>query len=173
MVTMRQEGSHNSLAFPSHKRANRYSCGSKTLDAMVPVYQKHLTKGDVDALAAFYSTATGQKLIKEMPQITAEAMQEMLPLMRKNMDAMTQRMQEEIAAMVRESESKGGKTGAQINNSGDIGLFSSTCSFCRLDCLKNESLEAGRQLGYDLYAIIAKNFPMIDLDDSHFAIFLP
>jgi hypothetical protein len=86
------------------------------LDAMVPVYQKHLTKGDVNALVAFYSTATGQKLIKEMPQITAEAMQEMLPLMRKSMDAMTQRMQEEIAAMVKESEGKSGKTGAQINN---------------------------------------------------------
>ena len=63
------------------------------LDAMVPVYQKHLTKGDVDALVAFYSTATGQKLIKEMPEITGEAMQEMMPLMRKSMDAMTQRMQ--------------------------------------------------------------------------------
>jgi hypothetical protein len=86
------------------------------LDAMVPVYQKHFTKGDVDALVAFYSTATGQKLIKEMPAITAEAMQEMMPLMRKSMDQMTQRMQEEIAAMVRESESKNGKTGAQTNN---------------------------------------------------------
>lgn len=86
------------------------------LDAMVPVYQKHLTKGDVDALVAFYSTPTGQKLIKEMPEITAEAMQEMMPLMRKSMDQMTQRMQEEIAAMVRGSESKSGKTGAQTNN---------------------------------------------------------
>ncbi|HWY06208.1 MAG TPA: DUF2059 domain-containing protein [Candidatus Acidoferrales bacterium] len=86
------------------------------LDAMVPVYQKHFTKGDVDALMAFYSTATGQKLIKEMPAITAEAMQEMMPLMRKSMDQMTRRMQEEIAAMVRESESKNGKTGTQITN---------------------------------------------------------
>src|SRR5438034_11412773 len=33
--------------------------------AVVPVYQKHLTKADVDALIAFYSspTATGQKQI--------------------------------------------------------------------------------------------------------------
>src|ERR1700688_4067461 len=84
---------------------------NEMMDAMVPVYQKHLTKGDVNALVAFYSTATGQKLIKEMPQITAEAMQEMLPLMRKSMDAMTQRMQEEIAAMVRESDRKSGKMG--------------------------------------------------------------
>lgn len=86
------------------------------LDAMVPVYQKHFTKGDVEALMAFYSTATGQKLIKEMPEITGEAMQEMMPLMRRSMDQMTHRMQEEIAAMVRESESKNRKTGTQTNN---------------------------------------------------------
>jgi uncharacterized protein len=86
------------------------------LEAMVPVYQKHLTKGDVDALVAFYSTPTGQKLIKEMPEITGEAMQHMMPLMRKSIDAMTQRMQEEVAAMVREFENKSRKTDAQINN---------------------------------------------------------
>jgi uncharacterized protein len=86
------------------------------VEAMVPVYQKHLTKGDVDALVAFYSTPTGQKLIKQMPEITGEAMQQTIPLMRKSIDAMTQRMQEEVAAMVRESENKSRKTDAQINN---------------------------------------------------------
>ena len=86
------------------------------LDAMVPVYQKHFTKGDVDALVAFYSTPTGQKLVKEMPEITAEAMQEMMPLMRKSIDGMNQRLQEEIAAMIKASDGKSGKTGPQTNN---------------------------------------------------------
>ena len=31
------------------------------LQAMVPVYQKHFTKGDVDALVAFYGTPTDRK----------------------------------------------------------------------------------------------------------------
>ena len=86
------------------------------LDTMVPVYQKHLTKGDVDALVAFYSTPTGQKLIKEMPQILAESMQGMMPIMQKHVDALNQRVQEEMAAMVKEADSKSGKTGAQTNN---------------------------------------------------------
>ncbi len=86
------------------------------LDAMVPVYQKHFTKGDVDALVIFYSTPTGQKLIKELPAISAEAMQEMMPLLRKSIDTMNQHVQEEIAAMIKQSESKSGKTGAQTNN---------------------------------------------------------
>lgn len=85
-------------------------------DAMVPVFQKHFTKGDVDALVAFYSTPTGQKMIKEMPEITAEAMQEMMPLVRKSIETMNQRVQEEIAAMIKQSESKNGKAGAQTNN---------------------------------------------------------
>ena len=29
-------------------------------DAMAPVYQKHLSKGDIDVMVAFYSAPTGQ-----------------------------------------------------------------------------------------------------------------
>jgi len=85
-------------------------------ESMVPVYEKHLTKGDVDALVAFYSSPVGQKMLKEMPAITAEAMQNMMPLLRKNMEGMEQRVQEEITAMLKESESKGAKAGPQTNN---------------------------------------------------------
>jgi hypothetical protein len=86
------------------------------LDATVPVYQKHFTKGDVDALVAFYSTPTGQKLIKELPEITAEAMQNMMPLLRKSMDTMNQRLQKEIAAMEQRHEGKNPKTAPLTNN---------------------------------------------------------
>jgi hypothetical protein len=73
------------------------------LQAMIPAYQKHLTKGDIDGLVAFYSSATGQKLIQELPAITAEAMQSMVPLMRKQIDVMSERMQEQVAQMKKES----------------------------------------------------------------------
>ena len=86
------------------------------LDAMVPVYQKHLTKGDVDAMVAFYSTPTGQKLIKDMPAIVAESMQSMMPIMRKQMEIMNQHLQEEIAAMLKEFDNKSSKSAPQINN---------------------------------------------------------
>ena len=86
------------------------------LDAMVPVYQKHLTKGDIDELVAFYSTPTGQKLIKELPEISAEAMQKMMPMLRKSIDRMTQQIQEEIAAQVKENEGKNTMAAPQTNN---------------------------------------------------------
>jgi uncharacterized protein len=73
------------------------------LQAMIPAYQKHFTKGDIDGLVAFYSSPTGQKVIQELPAITAEAMQAMMPLMRKQIDVMTERMQEQVAQMKKES----------------------------------------------------------------------
>ena len=79
------------------------------LDAMIPVYQKHLAKRDVDAMAAFYSGPTGQKLLKEMPAIMGDAMQAMMPTMRKRMDGMTERMQEQIAEMMKNPAAKSGK----------------------------------------------------------------
>lgn len=45
------------------------------VDAVVPIYQKHLTKSDLEAVIAFYSSPPGQKILKELPQIMAEAMQ--------------------------------------------------------------------------------------------------
>jgi hypothetical protein len=54
-------------------------------DAMVPSYQKHFTKGDLNALVTFYSSTTGQKILTEMPQIMAEVMQNVMPVMKKYM----------------------------------------------------------------------------------------
>jgi len=44
------------------------------LDDMIPVYQRHLTKQDVDSMLAFYNTPTGQKLLREQPAMMAEGM---------------------------------------------------------------------------------------------------
>jgi uncharacterized protein len=56
------------------------------LDDMIPVYQKHLSKSDVDAMIGFYSTPTGQKILREMPSMTRDGMQAMQPHLRQMMD---------------------------------------------------------------------------------------
>jgi hypothetical protein len=71
------------------------------MQAMVPAYQKHFTKGEMDALVSFYSSPTGQKLIREMPAIMGEAMAAMMPIMRQHMDAATQRLQQEADEMLK------------------------------------------------------------------------
>jgi uncharacterized protein len=78
------------------------------LQAMVPSYQKHFTKGDMDALVAFYSAPTGQKIMQELPAVMAEGMEAMTPIMRKAMDKMTERTQQEIAQMMKDSTKKAG-----------------------------------------------------------------
>ena len=45
------------------------------IDAIVPIYQKHLTKADLAAITAFYSSPAGQKILKELPAIMSESMQ--------------------------------------------------------------------------------------------------
>lgn len=64
------------------------------MEDMVPVYQKHLTKADVDAMITFYSSPTGKKLLHEMPAMTSEGIQAAYPRMQKNLDAIMKRMDE-------------------------------------------------------------------------------
>jgi hypothetical protein len=79
------------------------------MQAAVPTYQKHFTKGDIDGLVAFYSSPTGQKVLREMPAITAEAMESKMPIMRKHFDVVMQRVQQEVAEMLKESQKKPGQ----------------------------------------------------------------
>jgi hypothetical protein len=67
------------------------------IEVQVPVYQKHFTHADMDALVAFYSTPAGRKYVAEMPAINSESMQAMFPIIQKMMAKVTERMQEEVA----------------------------------------------------------------------------
>ena len=78
------------------------------LQAVTPVYQKHLTKGDVDALVAFYTSPTGQKFVKELPVIQAEALQASSGILQRLMTKAMDRVQEEMAQAqkARDADSK-------------------------------------------------------------------
>jgi uncharacterized protein len=74
------------------------------IQAMVPAYQKHLTQGDVEALTAFYSSPTGQKVLKEMPAMTADAMQSAAGVIQKMTAQMQNRLQSELAQLQKEND---------------------------------------------------------------------
>jgi uncharacterized protein len=74
------------------------------MQAMVPTYQRHFTKGELNALVVFYGSPTGQKILHELPAIMSEAMESMMPIMRKNIEHITQSMQQETAEMLKESD---------------------------------------------------------------------
>jgi hypothetical protein len=73
------------------------------MQSMVPAYQKHFTKGDMDALIAFYSTPTGQKVLQELPAVMGEGMEAMMPIMRKSVEKMTEHAEHEVAQMMKGS----------------------------------------------------------------------
>jgi hypothetical protein len=84
----------------------------KFLQAMIPVYQKHFTKGDIDALIAFYSSPIGQKTLKELPGVMADGMKASTGIVQDMMAKAMQRAQDKIAELQKEN-SKDSKPGAQ------------------------------------------------------------
>ena len=76
------------------------------IDAMVqdvvPVYQKHLTKADVDAMSTFYSSATGKKLLREMPEMTSESMEAAYAHVQKHIETTMNKLEK----MMKEDEPK-------------------------------------------------------------------
>ena len=65
-----------------------------TVEDMIPIYQRHLTESDVKAMTAFYSSPTGQKLLREMPGMTVESMQAASPRIQALMDKVMERAAE-------------------------------------------------------------------------------
>jgi hypothetical protein len=78
----------------------------KMMQAMMPAYQRHFAKGDIDSLIAFYSSPTGQKLLNELPGIMSESMQAMMPIMERYMETVKQQVNQEFAQALKDSDKK-------------------------------------------------------------------
>lgn len=66
------------------------------INAVISIYQRHLTKTDVEELIRFYSSPVGQKLLREQPQIMRESMQAGAEIQRKRMDQIQARLKERV-----------------------------------------------------------------------------
>ena len=69
------------------------------LEATIPVYQKHLTKADLDAMVAFYSSPAGQKILHEQPAMVQESMEASAGIQQRIARSMFQKIDERIAKM--------------------------------------------------------------------------
>ena len=74
------------------------------IDATMPIYQKHFTKGDLAALTTFYSSPTGQKVLREMPALMAESMEITMPMIQEQVKTVTDRFQQKLADALKESD---------------------------------------------------------------------
>ncbi len=56
------------------------------VEAVVPIYRRHLTKSDVEEMIRFYAGPVGQKLLREQPQMLQEAMRAGAAIQENRMD---------------------------------------------------------------------------------------
>jgi len=69
------------------------------IEATVPVYQKHLSKSDVDAMIAFYSSPVGQKILREQPAMVQESMAATSDIQQRIARTMFQKIDEQVEKM--------------------------------------------------------------------------
>jgi hypothetical protein len=74
------------------------------INAVISIYQRHLTKTDVEELIRFYSSPVGQKLLREQPQIMRESMQAGAEIQRKRVDEIQARIKEKMDEMINAEE---------------------------------------------------------------------
>jgi uncharacterized protein len=76
------------------------------IDAIIPIYQKHLTRQDLQGIIAFYSSPAGQKLQKEQPAMMAEGMQAGQQIMLKRIPDINARIHERVRKLIEQENQK-------------------------------------------------------------------
>lgn len=71
---------------------------------IVPIYQKHLTRSDVSALIAFYSSPVGQKLRREQGAMMRESMQATSAGQQQKMEALLAKVELRLEQLIEQSK---------------------------------------------------------------------
>jgi uncharacterized protein len=67
--------------------------------AMIPAYQQHFTKGDIEAMNAFYSSPVGQKVLQQLPVVMQEGSKAAMPIVSRYLGEWKDRMAQEMKEM--------------------------------------------------------------------------
>jgi hypothetical protein len=74
------------------------------INALVPIYQKHFSKADLDGILAFYTSPVGQKLQSEQPALMQESMQASTDIIAKKLPEIKQAMKSQMDKMAAEEK---------------------------------------------------------------------
>jgi hypothetical protein len=74
------------------------------INAIVPIYQRHLTKTDVEEMLRFYSPPVGQKLLRVQRQIIQESMQAGVEVEQRRMDEIKAKIQQRTQELMETSQ---------------------------------------------------------------------
>ncbi len=73
---------------------------------LVPVYQRHLTRSDVRAMIAFYSSPPGQKIVREQPKMLKESMEVAGASQQKRMEALLAKLEVRMEQLIEQEKPK-------------------------------------------------------------------
>jgi hypothetical protein len=73
------------LAGMSTQKAMKVLSIDELFEAIIPIYQRHLTHSDVRTVIDFYTSPTGQKMIQQTPTMMTESMQAVQPILQKHL----------------------------------------------------------------------------------------
>ena len=79
---------------------------SEMLQDMAPVYQKHFSEADMQAVIAFFQSAVGQKFVTESGPMMQEAMAVVMPKLNSRMQGQMADMQKRIEARIKAKEAE-------------------------------------------------------------------
>jgi hypothetical protein len=85
------------------------------IDAMIPIYQRHFSKADLDGMLAFYTSPVGQKFQNEQPAITRESMQAVGNIISAKLPELTKQMKAQMDKMAAEDKKANGSTDTSKN----------------------------------------------------------
>ena len=98
------------------ERVNSKIQSLDVISLYVPIYDRHYTLDEINVLIAFYETPAGQKTLELQPQIAAETMQTLNPVVQKIMDESDAEIRKEHSELV---EKKPAEPASSSNVSND------------------------------------------------------
>jgi uncharacterized protein len=78
------------------------------VEAMVPIYRRHLSKSDVDEMIRFFGGPVGQKLLREQPQMMQEGMRAGAAVAKKRMEEIKIKISERSQQLIEAEKEKNG-----------------------------------------------------------------
>jgi hypothetical protein len=112
-LELRKVAEVTGLAFQSEMKVLSVD---ELVDAMIPVYQRHLTHADVQGIIDFYKSSAGQTYLSALPAIMQESMQAADPIVKKHLPEMQAAAEKAIQESVKAQPSG---TGNASGGSGD------------------------------------------------------
>jgi uncharacterized protein len=76
------------------------------VEAVVPIYRRHLSKSDVEEMIRFFGGPVGQRLLREQPQMMMEGMQAGVAVQQKRMEQIKIKIRERAQQLIEAGEEK-------------------------------------------------------------------